>query len=248
MFGLKDLKNFKYSPFQGKVSTAITSGQDWFEVDVKIMFGDTSIGLKDIKKAILNQQKYVQLKDGSVGLLPKEWFHKLEKYFRHGEIVGDKLAVSKLRFGIIDELFDNISDETVLNEIAEKRQRMAQFTEITKTEVPQEITADLRSYQKEGLNWLNFLDEMGWGGILADDMGLGKTIQVLTFLQHLVKKDSKPNLVVVPTTLLFNWENELKKFAPELKAYYHYGVNRERENFVFEDYNIVFTGYGVLLP
>ncbi len=247
VFGLKDLKNFKYSPFQGKVSTAITSGQDWFEVDVKIMFGDTSIGLKDIKKAILNQQKYVQLKDGSVGLLPKEWFHKLEKYFRHGEIVGDKLAVSKLRFGIIDELFDNISDEAVLNEIAEKRQRMAQFTEITKTEVPQEITADLRSYQKEGLNWLNFLDEMGWGGILADDMGLGKTLQVLTFLQHLVKKDTKPNLVVVPTTLLFNWENELKKFAPELKAYYHYGVNRERENFVFEDYNIVFTSYGVLL-
>ncbi len=247
VFGLKDLKNFKYSPYQGKVSTSISSGQDWFEVDVKVTFGDTSIGLKDIKKAILNQQKYVQLKDGSVGLLPKEWFHKLEKYFRHGEVQGDKLSVSKLRFGIIDELFDNISDESILNEIAEKRKRMAEFTEISQTEVPKEITADLRSYQKEGLNWLNFLEEMGWGGILADDMGLGKTLQILTFIQYIVKKDSTPNLIVVPTTLLFNWENEIKKFAPDLKAYYHYGVNRDKENFIFDEYNLVFTSYGVLL-
>jgi len=247
VFGLKELKNFKYSPYKGKVSTTVASGQDWFEVDVKVTFGNNSIGLKDIRKAILNKQKYVQLSDGSVGLLPKEWYHKLEKYFRHGEIVDNKLAVSKLRFSIIDELFDEINDMDIINEIGEKRKRLSQFKEITNTQVPQEITAELRPYQKEGLNWLNFLDEMGWGGILADDMGLGKTLQILTFLQHVTKKDTSPNLIIVPTTLLFNWQNEIEKFAPELKAYYHYGINREKDISNFNDYHLVFTSYGVLL-
>ena len=128
-----------------------------------------------------------------------------------------------------------------------KRQRLANFTEITNTEVPDDINAELRGYQKEGLNWLNFLDEMGWGGILADDMGLGKTLQILTFLQHVLNKDETPNIIVVPTTLLFNWENEIAKFAPKLKAYYHYGINRTKEAGVFEEYDIVFTTYGVLL-
>lgn len=247
VFGLKELKNFKYSPFAGKVSTTVSSGQDWFEVDVKVSFGDSTVSLKDIKKAVLNKQKYIQLKDGSVGMLPNEWLHKLEKFFRHGEVKGDKLSVSKMRFAIVDELFEDMDDAQILSDIAQKRQRLASFKEIEDTQVPKEINAELRGYQKEGLNWLNFLDEMGWGGILADDMGLGKTLQILTFLQHIRTKDRTPNLVVVPTTLLFNWQNEIAKFAPQLKAYYHYGINRTKDTDVFNEYDLIFTTYGVLL-
>lgn len=247
VFGLKELKNFKYSPYQGKVSTSVSSGEDWFEVDVQVSFGNIHIGLKDIKKAVLNKQKYIQLSDGSVGLLPNEWFFKLEKYFRHGEVKGDKLTVSKMRFSIIDELFDDIDDGEIISEVTEKRKRLAQFSEISETVVPKEIKAELRPYQKEGLNWLNFLDEMGWGGILADDMGLGKTLQILTFIQHAISKKNSPNLIVVPTTLLFNWEKEIEKFAPKLKAYYHYGINRTKDTDLFDDYHLVFTTYGVLL-
>ena len=127
VFGLKELKNFKYSPFAGKVSTTISSGQDWFEVDLKVSFGDTNVKLSDIKKAVLNQQKYIQLKDGSVGMLPNEWFHKLEKFFRHGEVKDGKLAVSKMRFAIIDELFDDIDDMQILSDIAEKTSTPGQF-------------------------------------------------------------------------------------------------------------------------
>lgn len=247
VFGLKELKNFRFSPYAGKVSTSISSGQDWFEVDVKVSFGDNRVGLKDIKQAVLNQQKYIQLKDGSVGMLPTEWMHRLEKFFRHGEIKDDKLAVSKMRFSIIDELFDGMDDLQIMEEIAQKRKRLAGFKEISETKVPETIQAELRAYQKEGLNWLNFLDEMGWGGVLADDMGLGKTLQVLTFLQHVLATDPTPSIIVVPTTLLFNWENEIAKFAPELKAYYHYGLNRTKDTEVFADYDLVFTTYGVLL-
>lgn len=247
VFGFKNLKNFKYSPYKGKISTSIASGQDWFEVEVNVSFGDNTVSINDIKKAVLNHEQYVQLKDGSVGILPKEWMHKLEKYFRNGEIKKDKLEISKLRFSIIDELFDNISDAEIIEEIQQKQARLSTFTEISNTTVPKQIKASLRHYQKEGLNWLNFLDEMQWGGILADDMGLGKTLQILTFIQHLVNKKHCTNLIVLPTTLLFNWENEIKKFAPKLKALYHYGTDRIKEIKQFDKYHIVFTSYGVLL-
>jgi hypothetical protein len=247
VFGLKELKSFKYSPHKGRISTSVTSGQDWFDVEINVSFGQNQVSLKEIRKAVINQQQFIQLKDGSVGVLPTEWFHKLERYFRNGEIKDNKLEVSKLRFSVIDELFDEIASEDILLEVMEKRSKLANFKEIGKTQVPKEITAELRPYQKEGVNWLNFLDEMGWGGILADDMGLGKTLQILTFIQHLATKEKSTHLVIVPTTLLFNWQNEIKKFAPQLKAHYHYGIDRAKEHIGFEDYNIVFTTYGVLL-
>lgn len=247
VFGLKDLKNFRYSPYKGRISTSVSSGQDWFEVDISVSFGDNHVTLNDIKKAVINKQRYIQLKDGSVGILPAEWLHKLEKYFRNGEIKKDKLEISKLRFSVIDELFDNLDDSGILQEITEKRQRLKNFININETKVPKQIKANLRHYQVEGLNWLNFLDEMEWGGILADDMGLGKTLQVLAFLQHQANKNRGANLVVVPTTLLFNWENELKKFAPKLKALYYYGTGREKDTTDFTKYDLVFTTYGILV-
>ena len=247
LYGLKELTKFKYSPFKGKVVTSVKSGQDWFDVDINMSFGNQNVSLADIKKAIVNKQKYIQLKNGSVGIMPEEWFSKLEKYFRNGTIKKDKLEISKLRYSIIDELFDNIDDAEIIEELAEKRKRILGFKEINTTQIPKQITAELRHYQKEGVNWINFLDDMKWGGILADDMGLGKTLQILTFIQQQIKTDKTTNLIIVPTTLLFNWKAEIEKFAPKIKAFFHYGVNREKSTKGFEKYHIVFTSYGVLL-
>ncbi|MCT4613278.1 MAG: SNF2-related protein [Marinifilaceae bacterium] len=247
VFGMKELKNFKYSPYKAKITSNISSGIDWFELNLKVSFGDNHVKLADIKKAIINKQKFIQLKDGSVGIMPEEWIQKFEKYFRHAEIKKDKLEISKLKFSIVDELFDSMLDNQIIEEIALKRQKLRAFKEISTIECPQELNAELRPYQKEGLNWLNFLDEMGWGGILADDMGLGKTIQILSFILKIVKKDSKPNLIVVPTTLLFNWENEIKKFAPSLKYHFHYGNSRGYDNSKFDGNDLIFTTYGILL-
>src|SRR5690606_19620771 len=89
--------------------------------------------------------------------------------------------------------------------------------------VPAEIKARLRDYQQAGFAWMCLLDEMQWGGCLADDMGLGKTLQTITFLQHLCNKyPGETHLVVCPTSLIYNWESELQKFAPGLRyAIYH---------------------------
>lgn len=94
---------------------------------------------------------------------------------------------------------------------------------------------------------MNYLNEVGWGGILADDMGLGKTIQALSCLQ--LYKDQKrkmSSMVVCPTTLMFNWENEIKKFTPGLKYLIHHGGDRTRNKSIFENYDVVITTYGTL--
>src|SRR5699024_10561086 len=93
-----------------------------------------------------------------------------------------------------------------------------------------------------------FLDEFQFGGILADDMGLGKTIQIITYIlsQH-EKGEKDPNFVIVPTSLLFNWENEIEKFAPHLKYISIYGPQRNIEEIDFSKYDVVLTTYGTLL-
>jgi SNF2 family DNA or RNA helicase len=247
VYGLKNLKNFKYSPYKGKISTSINSGIDWFDVNITMSFGNNEVSLQDIKKAVINKERYILLKDGSVGILPEEWFHKLEKYFRNGEINKNKLKISKLRFSIIDELFDNIDNDKIVKELAQKRKLLEQFKKIDKVTVPKNIKAELRNYQKEGLNWLYFLKKMKWGGILADDMGLGKTLQILSFIQKDLAKQKKAHLIVVPTTLLFNWQKEIEKFAPDIKALYHYGPDRAKDTKDFNKFHIIFTTYGILL-
>lgn len=246
IFGLKKLKKFKYSTNKAKVQTNVSSGEDWFDVDVKLSFGKENVSLKDIRKAILNKEKYIKLADDSVGILPEEWVNKMQDYFRHGEVKGDKLKISKLKFSVIDELFEGINEKEILKEIAEKKKLLLSFKKIEKVIIPKEINATLRDYQKEGLNWLHFLKKMKWGGILADDMGLGKTLQMICLLQGTVKKSKLANLIVVPTTLLFNWKAELEKFAPELKPYFHYGLSRKNDQSIFKKHQIIITTYGTM--
>ena len=110
------------------------------------------------------------------------------------------------------------------------------------------MKAELRDYQREGVNWLNFLDDFNFGGCLADDMGLGKTIQIIAFiLSQGEKYGHTTNLVVVPTSLLFNWQEEIEKFAPSLKVFTHYGAEREKSITKMNEYEIVLTSYGMLL-
>ncbi len=246
VFGLGELKKFRYSPFKASVTTQIKSGQDWFELDIQVKFGDYRIKIADLKKAVMNQQLYIQLHNGTVGVLPEEWLEKFQKYFRNARLKDEKLQISKLRFNIIDQLYENIDNEQVLREIADKRQRLKTVGEIADVQVPKGIKAQLRDYQKEGLQWLSFLDGLKWGGILADDMGLGKTLQILAFLKLKLQKTSPAALVVVPTTLLFNWENEVAKFAPSLKVLFYHGNDRVKSTREFNNYHMIITTYGVL--
>ncbi|RYF65660.1 MAG: DEAD/DEAH box helicase, partial [Cytophagaceae bacterium] len=122
------------------------------------------------------------------------------------------------------------------------------FQSIRPVAVPDGLQASLRDYQKEGLNWLNFLDEFELGGCLADDMGLGKTIQIIAFiLLQRTKNRPDTNLIVVPTSLLFNWQAEVDRFAPDLRILTFYGADRGLKKKSFDQYEIILTSYGTLL-
>ncbi|MEL6923784.1 MAG: SNF2-related protein, partial [Bacteroidota bacterium] len=247
VFGINDLKTIQYSPFKANVNTHIKSGLDWFDVSIELSFGEENVKLNDVRKAIMRNERFVKLSNGKLGILPEEWFDKLSKFFRVGEIEKGQLKISKLKFTIVDELFEQIDDAEVMEELLEKKRRLTNFQNIKEVSLPANITATLRDYQVAGFHWLNFLNEFKWGGILADDMGLGKTLQILTFLQDQCNKSGLPNLVVVPTTLLFNWENEIKKFAPELEYLIHHGSDRTSRHSKFRDYNIIITTYGLVV-
>ena len=112
--------------------------------------------------------------------------------------------------------------------------------------VPDSLTGELRPYQKIGYSWLVQNIRYGFGSILADDMGLGKTIQVLTAILYYKEEgllEDKTVLIIVPPTLISNWENEIKKFTPDLTYFIYHGSNR---NYPLESYDIILTSYGII--
>lgn len=249
IYGFNQLKNNRYTPHKANVSVNVASGIDWFTTKVKLKFGNEEVDLKKLHKAVKNKSKYIELSGGKIGLLPEEWIKKFEQFFKVGVPDKNDLKISKYQFNELEDLFDsNQMDENVLSEIETLKEKLNSVQEIRKVQQPKNLKAELRPYQLEGLNWLNFLDEFNFGGCLADDMGLGKTIQIIAFL--LIQKEKnilQSNLIVVPTSLIHNWEKEISKFAPSLTYFIHYGNNRLKSSDNFKDQDVVITTYGTLL-
>jgi len=249
IYGFSQLKNNNYNSNKASVTVGLSSGLDWFETSVKVSFGNQEVDLKQLQKALKNHAKFVTLNDGTMGMLPEEWIEKFSKYFRAGEVNKNTIRTPKINFSEIDDLFDaDEIDADIHEEISQYKNRFESFQEIKNTEVPSTLNAELRDYQKQGLNWLNFLDDFQFGGCLADDMGLGKTIQIIAFiLSQREKRDFNTNLIVVPTSLIFNWVREMEKFAPSIRFKVVYGNDRIKNTKDFDNYEVILTSYGTLL-
>ena len=247
VFGFDALRNFRFNTAKPSTQIHLSSGLDWFDAKVELSFGEQRIGISEIKKALANKQSFVQLKDGSLGILPDEWINKYSLLFKVGEGRNNKLRLSRFHLSVIDDLYEK-RDETELSfELDEKYEKLRNFKSIPEVDIPEELENRLRPYQTSGYHWLNYLNTVGWGGILADDMGLGKTVQALSMLSHYQKQEGNLKaLVVCPTTLIYNWENEIKKFTPSLTWCIHHGSLRTRNPEDFEKSDIVITTYGTL--
>ncbi|HLK26955.1 MAG TPA: SNF2-related protein [Puia sp.] len=247
VFGYDALKNFRFNTAKPQTKIHISSSTDWFDAKVDIVFGNQKVTIADVKKALANRQQFVPLNDGTLGVLPEEWIKKYSLLFRVGEGKSNQLRLSKYHMSVIDELYENRSEEELVIRLEEKYEQLKEFNKIKEIDPPEHLQHILRPYQVHGFHWLNYLHEVNWGGILADDMGLGKTIEALSFLSHYKKVYGTLRAIVVcPTTLMFNWENEIKKFAPELTYHIHHGGERARNNQALNEFDIIITTYGTL--
>ncbi len=250
VFGANELKSFKFNINKPVISVNLRSDTDWFDIEIDVSFGNQKASLKELQKSFIKKTNYVTLGDGTLGILPEEWMKKFSGYFKTGEIKKNGIQISNYQFGIIDELYDEMETKPkFLVELYEKKKRLQNISQIEEIPIPKGIKAKLRDYQHHGLNWLAFLDKNQLGGCLADDMGLGKTLQTITFLQYLKSQNKKnpPSLIIAPTSLIFNWKNEIEKFCPTLKMLTFVGNNRAENKDNFNKFDIIISTYGSLL-
>ncbi len=250
VLGFSELKGNTQNPHKASVNIQVASGLNWFNALVKVRFGRKKASLKQLHKSVKNQSKFVLLDDGTTGIIPEEWLHKLADYFNAGQIADDEtIQISKIKYRTISELFEAaMLDEKAQQEINLHNTKLSDFDAIAPVAIPAGLQATLRPYQRQGLSWLNFLDDFGFGGCLADDMGLGKTLQIIAFILLQRKKSSKNvNLLVVPTSLIYNWQEEIDKFAPSIKVHILHGPGRVKISAGFDDYELIITTYGTLI-
>ena len=249
ILGFNEINKDKLNTHKATISIKVTSGLDWFDTDLEVRYGKQKASLRQLHKSIKNGSKYVTLDDGTLGMLPTEWIKKMARYFEAGTIVDDRIHTARVNFSLIDSLYEKemLGDEVVA-QLNLFKVKLADFKSIDTVYTPLALKTELRHYQQEGLNWLNFLDDFGLGGCLADDMGLGKTLQIIAFILLLQQKRGRQtHLIVVPTSLIFNWQNELYKFAPSLKVLIIHGSKRVRSNQSFNEYDIILTSYGMVI-
>jgi len=247
ILGMNKLRKFKYNTNIPVIEVVTGRGIDWFDLTIRVSYGGLAVPLHELRKAILGKQEFLLLADGSLGVIPKDWAEKYGLLLRIGQERAGGLRLPALHWAVLAETGLGSSDAALQLELQEKRRRWEGVDQTGAREVPAAVQAQLRDYQLGGFRWMCLLDEMGWGGCLADDMGLGKTLQTLSFLRHVVDRyPDEAHLVVCPTSLLYNWESEMKKFVPDMESYLYYGPSRRLSPDVIRPGRVVLTSYGTL--
>lgn len=257
--------SFTTNYYTGKVNLnkQLTSKNDWFDLQMLIKFNDFEIPFINLKDHILNQIPEFVLPDGSVFVIPDEWFATYLKLFIFGNINKNTIRLNHFHVSLIERDFKKDLDILNINSLEKD--------DVT---INSSTTSILRPYQSEGVIWLICLYKLKLGACLADDMGLGKTLQVLTLLNHhkntnvfpvseiqnqkqvnqlslfineienqLQTKETKTSLVVMPLSLIYNWVNEIEKYTPNLKYYIYNGNARNSDPEFLLNFDIILSTY-----
>lgn len=236
----------------GRVQLSVATSIDWFELDGKVDFDGVSASLPTLLKALRNNERYIRLDDGTHGMLPEEWLKKYGSLADLGQQHEGKLKFGSSQALLLDTLLAAQDDVQVDERFDEYRRKLRSFEGVRLSAAPPGFVGTLRTYQQEGLGWLNFLRDFRFGGCLADDMGLGKTVQVLALLESRRTEPlpegqtRKPSLVVVPKSLVFNWLEEAARFAPQLRVLDYSGLDRAALRDQFADHDVIVITYGIL--
>lgn len=225
---------------------------DWFDLDIIVKQGDNSFHFKHLVQNIRENNPVFHLPDGSVFIIPEAWFSRYGTLVKFVKVQDGKLQLPKNNYAL-------------LNQIPELQPKNLNQN-ITYTPSPH-LKATLRPYQQEGVKWLLEHHYNGLGACLADDMGLGKTLQTIALLVDVhdrlpeieienptdlfdlgrKEKESLKTLVILPSSLVFNWYDEAKRFAPHLRCTKYVGNDRKNKSNRLLNYDIVFTSYPIVL-
>ncbi|SFD53022.1 Superfamily II DNA or RNA helicase, SNF2 family [Spirosoma endophyticum] len=231
------------------INVSIQEGRDWFDIYAHVRFGEFDIPFLKLRKLILNKKHEFTLPNGEIAVIPDAWFTKYSELFgfiEHidGPDADGQLVLQKHHLALVQELERDNLATTV---ITRKLEGLRNFEEIESFPLPAHFNGTLRPYQHAGYDWMNFLRQYHFGGCLADDMGLGKTVMTLAMLQG--QKEAgilEPSLLVMPTSLLYNWELEAKKFTPDLRVMVYTGTYRDKNMAQFDNYDLILTSYGIV--
>ena len=198
--------------------------------------------IDDALTALFQNNSYFVSQSGQLVVFDEETqkvSHSLQelraKHLKNGHMQLDGIAALQ-----VSQLFEGMSSVHLSKELEELVHHL-QHPE-TFAIKPLSVQAQVRDYQRQGIQWLSMLDHYGFGGILADDMGLGKTLQTIAFLSSQLKPDSKV-LILSPSSLIYNWLDECQKFTPQLDAVVSYGLKQVRDHLIEEGHQITITSY-----
>ena len=248
-------------PFRvsGETAIEVASGIDWFDIRGSVDFDGVPVPLPELLAAVRHGQTTIVLPDRSIGVLTDEWMAQyggLSAFAgagagavgRGGAAEGGVRA-RRSQLGLVDALLSSREGVTWSGRALDVRDRLRSFEGIAAADAPETFVGTLRGYQRLGLGWLRFLQELDLGGCLADDMGLGKTVTVLALLEaRRTEKGGAPraSLVVAPRSLLFNWKREAERFAPALRVAEYHGSGRDEVLTSLDGFDLVLTTYGTM--
>ena len=239
IIGTDRLRKYNIKAVRPKLSGKFSYNLDYFEGEVEVEIEGEKFSIQQL----LNNYKkdeYIILSDGTNALINREYIEKLQRVFKEED--GNKIKVSFFDMPIVQDMIDEKAFE---NDFMGSKDFFEGINELPKEEVEYpKLNATLRDYQKYGYKWLKYLTDNNLGACLADDMGLGKTLQAIALLSNLHEEKKKKSMVIMPKSLIYNWENEIKKFAPKLKVGVYYGINRDFSS--LKKVDVILTTYGTI--
>lgn len=237
--GTDKLRKYNIKAVKPKVIGNFSHSIDFLEGEIELEIEGEKFSILDVLSSY-KKDSYIMLSDGTSALINKKYIEKLERLFKDSD--KKKVKLSFFDLPLVEEL---IEDKIFSEEMNKTREFFKGINNIKDYNVdPPKVKAELREYQEYGYKWLCYLMDNNLGGCLADDMGLGKTLQAISVLTRLHEKRGTKSLVVMPKSLIYNWESEIKRFSPKLKVGIYYGNFRSRE--IIKKSSVILTTYGTI--
>lgn len=245
-----------------EVSVESKPDNDWFELSFNMTIGKQQYSMLPIMQYLLAnyagqdelpEKIYAPVNNAKVLAFSKKQilpiFETFMQLYGSKEDVPGKIEIQAFDAHLIHGLGNGEITWKGSKEALNLAEKLKNFKGIEKVTPPKGLNANLRDYQQFGLNWLNFLHQFNFNGILADDMGLGKTIQTLTWILKLKETNqlNEPVLLIVPTSLIGNWKAELKRFTPDLTLLTLHGSERVSLFSEINNYDIIITTYPLIV-